>query len=355
MGNDATHDSPAHERYIAIDDVCAWPNLTRFADGRIVATIFNQPTHGGWEGDVECWASDDDGRTWALTGVPAPHEAGTNRMNVAAGCAADGTFVVLASGWSRRTPRGTYTSPRTGEVLPIWVCRSTDRGATWSRSGTISPPPDRHGEVVPFGDIVQLQGDSLGVCVYGHAAGSGNPPADGGKAHVDHAAYFYVTKDAGESWTRRGTIRDHDANETTVLALPEGRLLAVARTRRDEHLDLLESDDDGETWRESGPVTLGGQHPGHLLLLRDGRILLSYGIRNDGLYGIGTRLSADSGQTWSAPRVVVNLEGATDCGYPSSVEAADGTIITVYYCNSIPAHTRFHMGVMRWRVEAVEG
>lgn len=50
------------ERYIAVDNVCAWPNLTRLADGSIVATIFNQPTHGGWEGDVECWASTDFGK-----------------------------------------------------------------------------------------------------------------------------------------------------------------------------------------------------------------------------------------------------------------------------------------------------
>jgi len=54
------------ERYIAIDNVCAWPNLTQMPDGTIIATIFNQPTHGGWEGDVECWASEDDGRTWHL-------------------------------------------------------------------------------------------------------------------------------------------------------------------------------------------------------------------------------------------------------------------------------------------------
>ena len=38
------------ERYIAIDDVCAWPNLTPMPDGFIAAVIFNQPTHGGWQG-----------------------------------------------------------------------------------------------------------------------------------------------------------------------------------------------------------------------------------------------------------------------------------------------------------------
>lgn len=34
------------ERYIAIDNVCAWPNLTYTPEGNLVATIFNQPSHG---------------------------------------------------------------------------------------------------------------------------------------------------------------------------------------------------------------------------------------------------------------------------------------------------------------------
>jgi hypothetical protein len=52
------------ERFVAVDNVCAWPNLTKMPDGDIVATMTNQPTHGGWEGDVECWAGEDDGCPW---------------------------------------------------------------------------------------------------------------------------------------------------------------------------------------------------------------------------------------------------------------------------------------------------
>jgi hypothetical protein len=51
---------------VAIDNVCAWPNLTVLRDGTIIATIFNQPCHGLWEGDVECWGSADGGRSWTL-------------------------------------------------------------------------------------------------------------------------------------------------------------------------------------------------------------------------------------------------------------------------------------------------
>jgi hypothetical protein len=37
------------KRYVAIDNVCAWPNLTLLKDGTIIATIFNQPSHGRLE------------------------------------------------------------------------------------------------------------------------------------------------------------------------------------------------------------------------------------------------------------------------------------------------------------------
>ena len=85
---------------VAADNVCAWPNLTVLEDGTIVATIFNQPSHGSVAGDVECWATKDQGATWQKVGTPAPHEPDTNRMNVAAGRANHGDLLVIASGWS---------------------------------------------------------------------------------------------------------------------------------------------------------------------------------------------------------------------------------------------------------------
>ena len=329
------------ERYIAVDNVCAWPNLTQMPDGKIVATIFNQPTHGGWEGDVECWVSADEGRIWRLGGIPAPHEPGTNRMNVAAGCGHDGALLVLASGWSRRNPPGAYSSPVEGEILPIWVCRSEDGGKNWDRTGSIVPPPlEKVDRIMPYGDIVRLPNGVLGVCVYSWSFSSPN----------ECNVYFYTSHDGGRTWNVRGIVREDNTNETTPLCLPDGRLLAVARTQDNGHLELFNSSDGGATWIPSGPVTLGSQHPGHLLRLKDGRLLLSYGIRSKGLTGIGARFSMDEGKTWDSPRVIVSFETAPrDCGYPSSVEVNDGTIVTAYYCEGIPAHQRYHMGVVRWK------
>lgn len=36
--------------FVAIDNVCAWPNLTLLPDGRIAAVLFNQPNHSLTEG-----------------------------------------------------------------------------------------------------------------------------------------------------------------------------------------------------------------------------------------------------------------------------------------------------------------
>jgi len=325
------------ERYIAIDNVCAWPILTQMPDGAIVATIFNQPTHGGWEGDVECWASEDQGRTWHLRGVPAPHEPGTNRMNYAAGLGHDGALIVLVAGWSRRNPAGDYSDLHEGDVLPIWVCRSENGGRDWERTESVAPAPGRTDWRLPFGDIVQLRDRTLGVCIY-----SWSPPDE------CNDAYFYTSSDDGRTWHIQGSIQEGNTNETTPLVLPNSQLLAVARTWDDQHLELYSSEDGGTTWISSGPVTLKKQHPGHLLHLKDGRLLLSYGIRK-GLYGLGTRFSSDEGKTWEPQRVLVDFEIATDGGYPWSVETEDGTIVTAYYCNRVPAHQRYHMGVVRWK------
>lgn len=67
---------------VAVDNVCAWPNLTLPRDGTIAAVIFSKPCHACIVGDVECWVSADAGRTWEKRGVPAAHDPpSSNRMN----------------------------------------------------------------------------------------------------------------------------------------------------------------------------------------------------------------------------------------------------------------------------------
>ena len=339
------------EHYIAVDNVCAWPNLTLMPNGDILASIFNQPCHGMWEGDVECWASSDGGRTWTLRGTPAPHEPSTNRMNVAAGLARDGSMIVLVSGWSNRNPVGQPTSPHEGKVLPVWVCRSLDNGATWTHEEAVTTPAEHPHPMIPFGDVIQLANGELGVSLY-----SWDPEKN------ENSSFFFVSSDDGKTWFCASPIRLGNTNETNLVVLNDGALLAAARTLDDHHLELFRSEDHGRSWAAPGPVTGASQHPSHLLQLRDGRILLAYGMRlkNPFFRGIGVRLSDDAGESWSDPAVLVQSNHLaedqwpdSDGGYPATVETEDGTLVTAYYTSKNPQHMRYHMATVRWNPSEV--
>lgn len=323
--------------YVAIDNVCAWPNLTLLPDGKIAAIIFNQPSHSFAEGEVECWVSSDGGYLWQKQGVPVYHKPGENRMNAAAGLAHNGDLIVLCSGWTPVKP------PR--KVAEPVVCRSRDGGKTWEQGGSVEKPGDADA-VIPYGDIVRDVGGVLGASFYSF---SGDVQTT--------KNYFYRSYDDGTTWVEPvliGTKADGStipSNETALLCFNGQRLLAAGRTSRDEGLELHASEDFGKSWSHKGAITLGKQHPAHFLLLDDGKILLTYGIRNKGFFGIGARISNDFGESWGAPVHLVNFEIATDGGYPSSVQLADGTIVTAYYSNKVPFHHRYHMGVIRWKPE----
>ena len=319
--------TPSPERYVAIDNVCAWPNLTSMDDGTIIATIFNQPYHGRGVGDVECWAS-ENGRLWKLRGTPALHEPGSNRMNVAAGRAHDGSLVVLASGWGGKDFRE--------KILPVMVSRSSDGGRTWLRSYSVRLPA-KLDFLIPFGDIVRLPGEQLAASFY-H------------ETQTAATAYLLLSPDDGRTWGNAVILAPANYNETALLRLRSDRWLAAARTHENAHLALFVSENEGQSWSESGLLALPGHHPAHLLQLADGRILLTYGIRKKGHHGIGYRISEDEGRTWKAPTRIVNLEETTDGGYPATVQLSDGALLTAYYANRIPQHRRYHMGVVRWAI-----
>ena len=331
------------EQYVAIDNVCAWPNLTLLPNGDVVAAIFNQPCHGWWEGDVECWAGGNDGRTWTRRGVVAPHEPGTNRMNKAVGLARNGDLVALASGWSNKHAPGTKCTkgrPDGCDILDTWVCRSSDGGATWRHAPNVTRP-DGIERIIPFGDVVQCPDGGLGVGVYGWPTG---------EPHRRHT-FLLRSRDDGESWGDGVLIAAEHYGEPAVLHVAGQRLIAALRTRPDRYLALAVAEDGGETWRIERAVTACNEHPANLLKLSDGRVLLTYGIRHRGFHGVGARVSEDGGRRWSFAMVLASLDDAWDAGYPSTVELDDGVLVTAYYANRTRTHTRYHMGILRWRID----
>jgi len=337
------------ERYIAVDNVCAWPNLTLMPGGVILAHIFGKPSHGLEEGDMETWISEDQGRLWRRHGVPAPHDPGTTRIHVAAGLANDGALVAITTGWGGKGLRG--------HVIEPWVSRSTDGGKTWDRSGKLTSPSGIQ-HLIAFGNVVAMGGGKLAAPLY---AGRRSPEEiRTGKPRLYPSfndSYLYFSNDDGRTWGNPVLIGGEKYNETAVLRLRADRWLAAVRSIGGA-IDQFVSEDEGRTWKFSMALTPLSHHPGHLVRLADGRILLTYGIRQrlkvsptttNPDYAIGVRFSKDEGKTWTAPARLVSLPSSTDGGYPATVQLADGTLLTAYYSNGIPEHKRYHMGVVRWQ------
>ncbi|MCE9590718.1 MAG: glycoside hydrolase [Planctomycetes bacterium] len=329
------------ERYIAIDNVCAWPNLTLMPDGSVTAAIFNQPCHGAWEGDVEVWGSEDQGRMWTLRGIAAPHAPATNRMNVAAGLARNGDLIVLSSGWDQRPKRG-GTPPKEGLCLSPWVCRSADGGRTWTHTDAFPPVPEAGmGVPIPFGDVLQTADGSLGVSCY-----TGRMD-DKSYSYEYNSSYFYRSRDDGKTWGEAVFIGKGNHNETAPFHLGNGKWIAAVRTLKPANIELFRSNDDGKTWAHDNDPTREAEHPGDIIRLADGRLLLTYGNRRKDEWSVCAKVSGDEGKTWSPAATLVKLI-ESDLGYPSTVQFADGKLCTAYYNQRNERHNRYHMATLVW-------
>ncbi len=295
-------------------EACGWPNLTRLPNGKVVCIYFNAPSHGLEEGDLVCSASTDDGRSWEPRGVAAPHPEGGNRMHLAVGLAGNGDLLAFSSGFFVEDEEFTGFSGQ-------WLSRSADGGRTWEVEEKPAIPEPCVG-TIPFGRVIKLSDGRLAYTCY-RSEGKGNPSK----------TWIGFSEDDGKTWANCVQFGEDDSNEPTLLEAEPGRLLAAVRTHVDHHVKLCESRDAGETWSEAGPLTLPMQHPADLIRLGDGLLLLTYGIRNRGLMGVGARLSRDDGKTWRAPWVIHQFgDEATDCGYPSTVMLdEDGTLLTAAY------------------------
>ena len=158
------------------------------------------------------------------------------------------------------------------------------------------------------------------------------------------------TTDGGVHWKLVSWIGDEPAGfriMPSTVKLSNGDLLTAARTHapgETNWIDLYRSKDKGATWTmEAKPVASTGAHGGNppsMILLKDGRLCLTYGYRSEP-FGIRARLSKDDGKTWGE-EIVLRPDGAWwDLGYVRSVERPDGKIVTVYYFNDQPSSERF--------------
>lgn len=333
--------------YVGIDNKGLWPNLTKLPGNEIGAAIYNHPSHGyGSNSDVELWVSQDGGISWKFRSKISDHPDKPNaiRMNHAFGLNTEGDLVVLVSG---------YHEGQKMPFLPLQRCLSKDGGRTWQRDLLDL-------DLVPHGDIFSLPDGRL-VCP-GYIRISKKPKKS--------RSVVIFSNDGGLTWGQERPVAD-DVSETYVMRKKDGTWLAVARTNNKDRMDgalphgsgeiLIKSNDEGKTWSAPKLISPQGQENAHLLELADGRLLCSITSRIPGLFGVVMRMSDDGGTTWSLPVVLISSPARdwhkTDCGYPSTVQLDDGSLVTAYYFgpkkpewaeHGLPWHQRYHMGIAKW-------
>jgi hypothetical protein len=227
---------------------------------------------------------------------------------------------------------------------------SRDGGKTWSVH-PITGLPFHSGEGGTFRNMLITPKGAWVGSVFGVPNPDHKPiPPDAtfGETSMPVASYALRSENEGATWQLFPIAYDpsgeHSFDETALLQLTSGRILAMLRhthwldgKRADVYLYESHSDSDGKTW--STPINTGmWGYPAHLLMLKSGKILCTYGHRDDP-WGHRATLSSDGGKTWDVDRTKILRD---DCisgwtTYPMSSQLDDGTIFTTYGMVKKPA------------------
>ena len=146
-----------------------------------------------------------------------------------------------------------------------------------------------------------------------------------------------ITRDGGLSWELVSMIGPEPKGfgiMPSTVQLDEVSYLTTIRRREGANrwIDAWHSIDAGRTWELLNPPVedLGEGNPPSLIKLKDGRLCLTYGVR-EAPYRIAGKLSADNGMSWSEEIVLRDDGAGRDIGYVRSLQRPDGKIVTAYY------------------------
>lgn len=335
---------------------CGWPTLARQKSGRLwLVWSGGREAHVCPFGRVEAMTSDDGGQTWSwprvlLDGAIDDRDAGV--LETAQGSLLVTTFSSLAfeatltkaetsGNWPAeqvrrwQAARDRLTPEQRRAELGTWMLRSTDGGTTWSAAYRV-PVNSPHGPIQLADGRLLYAGKQLW--------------------HDDGKNGVAVSSDDGQTWSWLAEIPargDHEPphyHELHAVEAADGTLLAHIRNHNSINAyETLQSEshDGGRTWSIPHPIGVWG-YPSHLLRLRDGGLLMSYGHRRAPI-GNQARVSRDNGTSWSEPVLLSDDGTSTDLGYPSSVELDDGTLLTVWY-ETLKEHPLAVLRQARWRL-----
>ena len=309
-----------------------FPILALAPNGDVVAALRGGAGHLGRAARMEVMRSPDAGLTWSPPNPVA--DSDDDDRDAAFGISSQGTFVLLYQREHRYDAEGNYQA---GLPIPnpkpiaLMATRSLGNGLTWEEPVPLSF--DSLARVSFFGKVVSLDDGTLLAPLY-----NSRSSADEQSEQMVDTAYLVRSQDDGRTWGDISQIAPH-RNETALIALSEGDLLAVQRDDTAQALHSTRSHDGGRTWSPPTQITQARQHPADMVRLSNGDILLTYGNRNPP-YRIEGRISRDRGRSWldclltfSAHLYGYTVEESrrTDLGYPSSVLCPGSQGVTMYY------------------------
>lgn len=350
----------------------AFPQIACLSDGTLVVAFREAPfpatlagenlTHG--HGDPLARGaiirSVDGGRTWdpASRRLLAEPLGGVEQISISV-ISGD----LLLAPYARLRRRQTQTDPPSWLGVggtDVWLRRSSDGGNTWDEPVPLHTAPLAWAPV--HAPMLELPD---GLLLSPHCGSIGLSPDN----LKQHGQAVIRSADRGRTWGN-GSIIALDPSgarhyhQCSLARLDDGEIIAAMHSAERpttpdgqqpffHRLWLARSRDDGHTWSalEELPLQISGAAH-HLLRLRDGRLLCTWGNRFDP--SIRAAVSDDRGQSWDTTRGWPLREGEhlaqfgqrpfvrrsdggivtlpyTDIGETCSTHLPDGRIITVYY------------------------
>lgn len=306
--------SSSSEVYLCRDEGY-FPVLINPHGEEVLAVVRAGAGHVGITGRLDAVRSLDGGRTWGAPAVIV--DSKVDDRNPALGQAPDGTVVLAYHAQASYDKDGKWAGHL--KRAQMRVARSHDGGVTWEDPRPLNyTAMEKHSA---YGRIVALPDGALLLPIYGGGIGETEKTRD--------HAYILRSRDNGQTWDDPSLLAA-GYNETALLLLPDGNLLAAMRSDdRGGLLALYRSADGGRTWSEPESVTEGREHPADLTLLSNGWVLMVFGVRHEP-FGVQAMVSKDNGRTWSPRLTICDDLGENDLGYPSTVRMGDRLVTACY-------------------------
>jgi hypothetical protein len=348
-----------------------FPVLDVLPDGRLALGFPSNDVDAQDHGFMYDWnvlVSSDHGSTWLPSEDPTipfnwPGTGPRERWDRFAAVLPDGTYLATgAIGWTHWDATRREEAEAAGlqianhpggdatriVVAPsrIFVQRSQDRGVTWDRREWPVPGGYR---LTGFPRNLILSDRTILAPLY-------DIYPDGQKHRDRNLLIRLSPDDVAPTLTLMGSdVLVGWGNEAALVETAPGRILGLIRQHNPGFLLQVHSEDYGRNWSQPLRTEIWG-YPPHLLRLRDGRILCTYGHRRDPL-GVQAVISTDGGQTWDVThRAIIRGDGqkrkrgdreGADLGYPISAELPDGSIFTAYY---LTMEQVTHIATTRWEL-----